>query len=94
VSFVRVRADLALADCTPRAVARTLRDDSVGCRKRIALDARIDLMTDERFDVPLYSALDVDRYLDVPVSTFRTWAHGYERRPNLRAAARSQAIRS
>ena len=35
---------------------------------------------DERFDVPLYSATEVARYLDVPVSTFRTWAHGYVRR--------------
>lgn len=39
------------------------------------------MATDERFSVPLYSAAEVARYLDVPVSTFRTWVHGYERRP-------------
>lgn len=37
--------------------------------------------TDARFDVPLYSVTEAARYLDVPVSTFRTWVHGYERRP-------------
>jgi uncharacterized protein (DUF433 family) len=37
--------------------------------------------TDERFDVPLYSVTEAARHLDVPVSTFRTWVHGYERRP-------------
>ena len=37
--------------------------------------------TDERFAVPLYSATDAARYLDVPVSTLRNWAHGYEYRP-------------
>jgi uncharacterized protein (DUF433 family) len=41
----------------------------------------VDMPTDERFDLPLYSAVEVARYLDVPVSTFRTWAHGYERHP-------------
>lgn len=37
--------------------------------------------TDERFDVPLYSVTEAARYLDVPVSTFRSWVHGYERHP-------------
>lgn len=38
------------------------------------------MATDERFSVPLYSAAEVARYLDVPASTFRTWVYGYERR--------------
>ncbi|MGH3616230.1 MAG: hypothetical protein ACRDRK_27280 [Pseudonocardia sp.] len=37
--------------------------------------------TDERFDVPLYSVTEAARHLDVPVSTFRTWVHGYVRLP-------------
>jgi hypothetical protein len=31
--------------------------------------------------VPLYTVTEAVRHLDVPVSTFRTWVHGYERRP-------------
>lgn len=40
--------------------------------------------TDERFAVPLYSASEAARYVDVPASTIRTWTHGYERRPRAR----------
>ncbi|MGB6165538.1 MAG: hypothetical protein WCF33_19695 [Pseudonocardiaceae bacterium] len=32
---------------------------------------------DDRFVVPLYSVVEAARHLDVPASTFRTWAHGY-----------------
>jgi uncharacterized protein (DUF433 family) len=37
--------------------------------------------------VPLYSVTEAARYLDVPVSTFRGWVHGYER--NAKAAGNS-----
>ncbi|MGH3972598.1 MAG: hypothetical protein ACRDS9_04645 [Pseudonocardiaceae bacterium] len=36
---------------------------------------------DERFVVPLYSVAEAARHLDVPVSTFRTWARGYRNLP-------------
>jgi transposase-like protein len=36
---------------------------------------------DERFVMPLYSAAEAARHLDVPASTFRTWAHGYRNSP-------------
>jgi uncharacterized protein (DUF433 family)/transposase-like protein len=32
---------------------------------------------DRRYSVPLYSAAEAARYLDVPPSTFRVWVHGY-----------------
>lgn len=35
----------------------------------------------DRFATPLYSVAEAARYLDVPVSTFATWTHGYRRRP-------------
>lgn len=35
---------------------------------------------DLRFDVPLYTMVEAARIVDVPTSTFVTWAHGYERR--------------
>ena len=31
----------------------------------------------DRFEEPLYTVGESARYLDVPVSTFRNWAHGY-----------------
>lgn len=31
----------------------------------------------DRFRTPLYTVREAARYLDVPVSTFATWAHGY-----------------
>lgn len=35
---------------------------------------------DLRFDAPLYSLAEAARYVDVPASTFVTWAKGYTRR--------------
>jgi len=41
------------------------------------------MMTDIRFDTPLYTLAEAARALDVPASTFQTWARGYARnRPN------------
>ncbi len=39
-------------------------------------------MTDQdlRFDTPLYSVAEAARYLDVPSTTFTSWAKGYVRR--------------
>ncbi len=34
---------------------------------------------DGRFDVPLYTLTEAARYLDVPSSTLRDWARGYQR---------------
>lgn len=34
----------------------------------------------DRFHDPLYTVAEAARYLDVPASTFATWAHGYRRR--------------
>jgi hypothetical protein len=52
------------------------------------LGARIRVMSsdDDRFVVPLYSAAEAARHLDVPVSTFRTWARGYRNVPKGRPA--------
>ena len=36
---------------------------------------------DARFDLPQYTLAEAARALDVPASTFVTWARGYERRP-------------
>lgn len=41
--------------------------------------------TPDRFRAPLYTATEGARYLDVPASTFTTWAHGYRRAPEHRA---------
>jgi uncharacterized protein (DUF433 family) len=38
-----------------------------------------------RFAVPLYSISDAARHIDVPRSTFDTWARGYYRRPEGRS---------
>lgn len=35
----------------------------------------------DRFRAPLYTIAEGARYLDVPSSTFGTWAHGYRRHP-------------
>jgi len=34
-----------------------------------------------RFTVPLYTVSEAAHYLNVPRSTFSTWAHGYQRQP-------------
>jgi Putative DNA-binding HTH domain len=39
---------------------------------------------DGRFVMPLYSAVEAARHLDVPASTFRAWARGYRNRPKRR----------
>ena len=36
---------------------------------------------DDRFVVPLYSSAEAARHLDVPASTFRSWARGYRNQP-------------
>lgn len=36
----------------------------------------------DRFGPPLYTVAEGARYLDVPASTFGTWAHGYRRTPH------------
>lgn len=41
---------------------------------------------DDRFVVPLYSVAEAARHLDIPVSTFRTWARGYRNVPTGRPA--------
>ncbi len=48
--------------------------------------------TDERFDVPLYSVTEAAHHIDVPVSAFRTWTHGYERRSVDRRPVTGEAI--
>lgn len=39
-----------------------------------------DVKPDIRFDAPLYSMAEAARYLDVPPTTFSSWAKGYVRR--------------
>ncbi len=48
--------------------------------------------TDERFSVPLYSVTEAARHLDVPISTFRTWAHGYLHHSKRRRPVTGEAI--
>jgi hypothetical protein len=48
--------------------------------------------TDERFSVPLYSVTEAARHLDVPISTFRTWAHGYLHHSKGRRPVTGEAI--
>jgi uncharacterized protein (DUF433 family) len=38
-------------------------------------------VSDARFTVPLYTLAEAARTLDVPTTTFQTWARGYVRRP-------------
>lgn len=46
----------------------------------------------DRFEVPLYSVSEAAYYLDVPTSTFSTWAHGYVRRPAGRPAVEGAPV--
>jgi uncharacterized protein (DUF433 family) len=46
----------------------------------------------DRFEVPLYSVSEAAYYLDVPTSTFSTWAHGYVRRPAGRPAVVGEPV--
>jgi uncharacterized protein (DUF433 family) len=50
------------------------------------------MLSDDRFLVPLYSAAEAARHLDVPASTFRTWAHGYRNRPRGRPPVVGESI--
>lgn len=45
-----------------------------------------------RFETPLYTVAEAARFLDVPVSTFSTWARGYEAHPKGRPAVKSGPI--
>lgn len=51
-----------------------------------------DVDVDVRFDVPLYTLAEAARALDVPTSTFTTWARGYVRRPPGRRIVTGTAI--
>lgn len=88
----RLRADITQPSATPGAViaspASPLTDEQCDNARRGAAEAsfigaRIRAMSsnDERFVMPLYSAAEAARHLDVPASTFRTWAHGYRNSP-------------
>jgi uncharacterized protein (DUF433 family) len=48
--------------------------------------------TGQRFSVPLYSVSEDARHLDVPASTFRTWARGYLRRSEGRRPVTGEPI--
>jgi uncharacterized protein (DUF433 family) len=48
--------------------------------------------SDIRFTTPLYTYAEAARALDVPPSTFATWAKGYVRRPHGRKAVTGAAI--
>jgi uncharacterized protein (DUF433 family) len=47
---------------------------------------------DMRFSVPLYTFAEAARALDVPASTFATWAKGYVRRPAGRRAVTGDPV--
>ncbi len=47
---------------------------------------------DIRFRVPLYTLAEAARALDVPATTFATWARGYDRRPLGRPSVHGDAI--
>lgn len=47
---------------------------------------------DVRFDLPLYTLAEAARALDVPASTFATWARGYVRRPPGRKPVQGASI--
>lgn len=49
-------------------------------------------LTDERFTVPLYSVTEAALHIDVPVSTFRAWTHGYARRGRGRRTVTGEPI--
>ncbi len=48
--------------------------------------------TDERFTMPLYSVTEAAFHIDVPVSTFRSWTHGYARPGRERRAVTGESI--
>ena len=50
------------------------------------------VMSVDRFKDPIYTVSEAARYLDVPASTFATWAHGYTRKPHARSEVRGAAI--
>ena len=47
---------------------------------------------DRRFGLPLYTVAEAARFLDVPTSTFATWAKGYVRRPPRRRSVTGAPI--
>lgn len=48
--------------------------------------------TGERFTMPLYSVTEAALHIDVPVSTFRSWTHGYARRGGGRRTVTGEPI--
>ncbi len=48
--------------------------------------------SDPRFGLPLYTLAEAARALDVPASTFATWARGYVRRPPGRKPVKGAAV--
>jgi uncharacterized protein (DUF433 family) len=56
------------------------------------MNTRIASKDDRRFETPLYTAAEAARFLDVPVSTFATWAKGYVRRPPSRSPVTGDPI--
>ena len=52
----------------------------------------VSAISDVRFSVPLYTVGEAARILDVPTSTFRSWARGYVRRSPTRPDVTGEAI--
>ncbi|MGH3754576.1 MAG: hypothetical protein ACRDRP_18125 [Pseudonocardiaceae bacterium] len=50
------------------------------------------MTSDDHLLVPLYSVAGAARHLDVPASTFRTWAHGYRNHPRGRPPVAGEPI--
>lgn len=55
-------------------------------------EATVDKHQALRFEVPLYTLAEAARALDVPPSTFATWARGYERRPHGRPVVKGAPV--
>lgn len=49
-------------------------------------------VVDDRFTVPLYSVAEAALHIDVPVSTFRSWTHGWAHRGRGRRRVTSEPI--
>ena len=49
----------------------------VGVRGAVKAGGAVEPVHGVRFDVPIYTQADAARYLDIPPTTFRSWARGY-----------------